>query len=122
MFSAWEDEYAIQFPYALWRDLVSDFAAGYQLVLDDPSQFPYALWRDLVSDRDRWRDSRKGSCFHTPYGVTLFRTRSSHSYRRIDSFPYALWRDLVSDPALVYGARTCGDAAGLHRWPGEGPY
>ena len=41
---------AILFPYALWRDLVSDVTARVSWCSAPSVWFPYALWRDLVSD------------------------------------------------------------------------
>ena len=38
----------VQFLYAFWRDLVSDFGEGN--AFHHPSVFLYVLWRDLVSD------------------------------------------------------------------------
>src|ERR1039457_1092436 len=62
-----------RFPYALWRDLVSD--AHTRSGGKSPDQFPYSLWRDLVSDFGS-NDNPTGwrRRFHTPYGVTSFRT------------------------------------------------
>src|SRR6266571_3658127 len=61
-------------------------------------KFPYALWRDVVSNRrDLVRPSLTGACFHTPCGVTLFRTSIPRGAHDCQSFPYALWRDVVSN-------------------------
>ena len=74
----------IRFPYALWRDLVSD-ESGFWAWMVRPIRFPYALWRDLVSD---------------DVGVMAL------SVIIAILFPYALWRDLVSDvcraPRVMY--------------------
>ena len=63
----------VSFPYALWRDFVSDQGRGYRASADR-QEFPYALWRDFVSD---------GS-YILPQVLIAW-------------FPYALWRDFVSD-------------------------
>jgi hypothetical protein len=105
-------------------------------------KFPYTLWRDLVSDASGVPGGSQGHRFHTPYGVTSFRTylytelaiqalefpyalwrdlvsdcyrRSSETRTGHGAFPYALWRDLVSDPTPVNGVVTSADATGLHR-------
>ena len=72
------------FPYALWRDFVSDKGdLEGQLRLSLPV-FPYALWRDFVSD-------------------TILQERVT----RTVPFTYALWRDFVSD-RTTFAGRTPG--------------
>src|SRR6266568_3786098 len=64
----------IAFPYALWRDVVSD-PFEIKVLLWAMLEFPYALWRDVVSDkRFNPHDPHCQGSFHTPCGVTLFRT------------------------------------------------
>ena len=86
------------FPYAFWRDSVSDWpclSPCTRLV----ASFPYAFWRDSVSDTRKVGTNDTGhTCFHTPFGVTLFRTTlSGKHYLDTLKFPYAFWRDSVSD-------------------------
>ena len=70
--------------------LLGDLTTGTDL-------FPYALWRDLVSDIHSAIGVTPVESFHTPYGVTSFRTSPTTRSARGGRFPYALWRDLVSD-------------------------
>ena len=65
------------FPYALWRDLVSDHSPG--SFDQDPSTHrfhtPYGVTSFRTGGHVWWYEVYPGSCrFHTPYGVTSFRT------------------------------------------------
>jgi hypothetical protein len=59
-------------------------------------EFPYALWRDLVSDDIARRPEHYGYWgFHAPYGVTSFRTCATRAFEfaaRLQGFhtPYGV--------------------------------
>ena len=48
--------------------------SGGMAPVSNAAEFPYALWRDSVSDLPAYPTPAGVTCFHTPCGVTLFRT------------------------------------------------
>ncbi len=94
-----------EFLYALRRDLVWDVITPKgETINGRRAKFLYALRRDLV-----WDEASKQvipariSSFYTPFGVTLFGTRSQQPSPAACpyKFLYALRRDLVWDSTCV---------------------